>query len=94
MRQLVETPRFRRMFRKHVRRNPALRVRIEQTLHLMSEDAFAPSLATHKLSGDLFGLLACSCGYDCGIIFTIEVDDVAQQEVILLLSIGTHEEVY
>ncbi len=94
MRPLVETPRFRRMFRKHVRRNPALRARIEQTLHLMSEDILAPSLATHKLGGELNGLLACSCGYDCRIVFTIEIDEVEQQEVILLISIGTHEEVY
>lgn len=94
MRPLVETPRFRRMFRRHVRRNPALRTRIEETLRLMSEDVFAPSLATHKLSGELFGLLACSCGYDCRIVFAIEIDDVEQQEVILLISIGTHEEVY
>ncbi len=94
MRPLVETPRFRRMFRKHVRRNPALQARIEQTLRLMSEDVFSPSLATHKLGGELFGLLACSCGYDCRIVFTIETDDVEQQEVILLISIGSHEEVY
>jgi mRNA-degrading endonuclease YafQ of YafQ-DinJ toxin-antitoxin module len=29
-------------------------------------------LATHKLEGKLAHLLACSCGYDCRIVFEIE----------------------
>ncbi|WP_299516923.1 hypothetical protein [Mucilaginibacter sp.] len=50
-----------------------------------------PTLRTHKLSGKLAAYLACSCGYDCRIIFTIEKDNV---ENILLLDIGTHDDVY
>jgi mRNA-degrading endonuclease YafQ of YafQ-DinJ toxin-antitoxin module len=37
MRAIVETPQFRRAFRRFVRRNPALRQRIEQVL-LDAED--------------------------------------------------------
>ncbi len=58
----------------------------------MEEDAFSAQLKTHKLSGSLYGLLACSCGYDCRIIFTIEKEK--NEEVILLIDIGTHDEVY
>ena len=60
----------------------------------MQLDVFAPSLGIHKLSGNLFGLLACSCGYDCRIVFTIEQDAENDREVIVLLDIGTHDEVY
>jgi mRNA interferase YafQ len=38
----------------------------------MEEDVFAASLSTHKLSGTLEGLRACTCDYDCRIVFSIE----------------------
>jgi mRNA-degrading endonuclease YafQ of YafQ-DinJ toxin-antitoxin module len=93
MREVVETPQFRRAFRRFVRRNPALRERITQTLRWMSEDVFAPALGAHKLGGELYGLMACSCGYDCRIIFSVELD-AERREVILLYTLGTHDEVY
>ncbi len=93
-RRLVLTPKFARAFRKFVRQDRRLRSRIEETLREMSADAFAPSLATHRLSGALQGLWASSCGYDCRILFSIETDPDSGNEVILLLNIGTHDEVY
>lgn len=94
MRELVLTPKFRRAFRKFVRNDSTLQVKIEQTLVKMQEDVFSPSLGTHKLSGNLQGLRACSCGHDCRIVFIIESDLQTQYEVIILLDIGTHDEVY
>jgi mRNA-degrading endonuclease YafQ of YafQ-DinJ toxin-antitoxin module len=60
----------------------------------MEEDIFAPALGTHKLSGALSGLRACSCGYDCRIVFSLEHDSDSGAEVIVLLDIGSHDEVY
>jgi mRNA interferase YafQ len=60
----------------------------------MEQGVFAPSLSTHSLKGELLGLKACSCGYDCRIVFSIEVDPDTQNEVIILLDIGTHDDVY
>jgi mRNA-degrading endonuclease YafQ of YafQ-DinJ toxin-antitoxin module len=60
----------------------------------MQDDLYVPALSTHKLSGQLIGLWACSCGYDCRIVFAIELDNETQLEVIVLLDIGTHDEVY
>ncbi|MBD2579132.1 type II toxin-antitoxin system mRNA interferase toxin, RelE/StbE family [Oscillatoria sp. FACHB-1406] len=94
MRSLVLTPKFRRAFRKFAKRNSDLQQRIEDTLQQMETDVFAPSLGTHKLSGKLDGLQSCSCGYDCRIVFSIEQDTEADNEVIVLLDIGTHDEVY
>ena len=92
-RELVLTPKFKRAFRKFVRGNARLQKRIEDTLTQIQEDVFAASLGTHKLSGTLKGLRACSCGYDCRIVFSIERNP-AGGEVIVLLDIGTHDEVY
>jgi len=94
MRLLVLTPKFRRAFRKFVKRDSALQERIEETLQQMEADVFAPNLGTHKLSGKLDGLQSCSCGYDCRIVFSIEQDTEADSEIIVLLDIGTHDEVY
>jgi mRNA interferase YafQ len=94
MRPLVLTPKFRRAYRRYIRRDRALQDRLEDTLRRLEADAFALSLGTHKLSGELFGLWACSCGYDCRIVFALERNEATGQEVILLLDIGSHDEVY
>ncbi|MBD2775266.1 type II toxin-antitoxin system YafQ family toxin [Iningainema tapete] len=94
MRQLVLTPKFKRSFRKFVKRNTNLQKQIEETLVKMQSDVFATELSTHKLEGKLAGLRACSCGYDCRVVFSIEKDEESESEVIVLLDIGTHDEVY
>lgn len=94
MRQLVVTPKFRRAYRKLAKRDPSLQKRIDGVLRQMQADVFAPTLGTHKLSGALFGLWASSCGYDCRIVFSLEIDEDSGSEVILLLDIGAHDEVY
>ena len=94
MRKLVKTKRFERTFRKFVRRDPRLQRRIEETLLALSVDAFTPALETHKLSGRLSSALACSCGYDCRIIFFLDEEVASGDEVIVLVDIGTHDEVY
>lgn len=60
----------------------------------MQADVFAPALGTHKLGGALWGLWASSCGYDCRVVFSLEADEESGREVILLLDIGAHDEVY
>jgi mRNA interferase YafQ len=93
-RALVLTPPFRRAFRKFARRRPELQRKIEDTLRQMELDLFAPALGAHKLSGDLAGLRACSCGYDCRIAYSIEKDGRTGLEVIVLHNVGTHDQVY
>lgn len=93
-RELVLTPGFKRAFRKFAQRNATLQKRIEKTLTIMQDDVFAIALGTHKLSGSLLGLRACSCGYDCRIVFSIEPNPTGDGEVIVLFDIGTHDEVY
>ena len=67
MRELVLTPKFKRAFRRLVRKDPGLQRPIEVALRRMAEDLDHPSLRAHHLSGKLAGLFACSCGYDCRI---------------------------
>ncbi len=94
MRELVLTARFERSFSKLVRKNPSLQDRIETALLRMAADLADPKLKTHHLSGSLSGCFACSCGYDCRIVFLKEKNKTNGKEVLVLLDIGTHEEVY
>jgi mRNA-degrading endonuclease YafQ of YafQ-DinJ toxin-antitoxin module len=78
----------RRFAKKHPDAAEGLRSALEQ----LAEDAFHPSLKTHKLKGDLDGSWACSAGYDLRIVFAFV--DHEGQEAILLETVGTHDEVY
>ncbi len=93
-RKLVLSKSFAKSYRKFIAKKPPLIPLIDKALLKLEEDAFAPGLKTHKLSGNLYGYFACSCGYDCRIVFSIIQDDKAKAEFILLIDIGTHEEVY
>ncbi len=92
MKRIFATPRYKREYKSFVRRFPFLRNRIQETLKLLESDVHSPSLKTHKLEGKLLGFESCSCGYDCRIVFSIEPAD--GEEIIVLYSIGTHDQVY
>lgn len=94
MRNVVLTAKFLRAFRKFAKNNPKLQKRIQETILEMTQDVFAAHLGVHKLSGHLWGLMACSCGYDCRIIFSIAINPTTQEEVLTLVDIGKHDEVY
>ncbi len=91
---LKSTSSFDKAYRKWVRRYPHLKGQIDKTLRQLEQDLNSNSLQTHKLSGKLKSLWACSCGYDCRIIFSIETEVHTGQKFIVLVDIGTHEEVY
>ena len=94
-RKLVLSKAFEKAYQKFTGKNQALKSSIAKALLKLHHDAFDPALRTHKLSGNLASYLACSCGYDCRIIFTIEKDvNDPKIENILLLDIGTHDDVY
>ena len=93
-RKLVLSKSFIKSYKKFTAKNDDLKAVIEKALFKLEENAFAPGLRTHKLSGNLFGYFACSCGYDCRIIFSIERNIKTKTEVIILVDIGTHDAVY
>ena len=94
-RNLILSKEFKKSFKKFAGKNAILEASVEKAFEKLKQDAFDTSLKTHKLSGKLASYFACSCGYDCRIIFIIEKDlNTNQQENIVLLDIGTHDAVY
>jgi len=93
MRNLVISSSFKRAFKTITKRRSDLRSKIEETLKLLASDPYHPNLRTHKLKGKLLGAWACSVEYDCRIVFRFEQSETLEEEI-LLIDIGTHDEVY
>ena len=94
MKILVWSDAFVRAFKRAVRHQPGFREKVERTLMQLSEDPFHPALHSHKLKGRLAGAWACTVDYDYRILFEFVQDSESGEEEILLLTVGTHDEVY
>jgi mRNA-degrading endonuclease YafQ of YafQ-DinJ toxin-antitoxin module len=77
-----------------MRKRPDLNSDIAEALRLLLVNPFAPQHETHKLKGKLSGSWACSAGYDLRIVFDFVKAEKDKDDDILLLAIGTHDEVY
>lgn len=91
-RKLLRSKAFVRAARRAVKKDPQLAPQLSLALSRLSEDAFAPILRSHKLKGTLRGKWAASASYDCRIVFRFVEHE--GEEAILLLTVGSHDEVY
>ena len=91
-RVLLPTAAFERSVKRYASKHPASLPLIRETLARLEADAFEPRLRTHKLKGPLAEDWASSAGYDLRIVFRLMPHEGS--EAILLLSVGTHDEVY
>ncbi|BAU11204.1 hypothetical protein LEP3755_16970 [Leptolyngbya sp. NIES-3755] len=91
--ELVWSSAFSRKLKRLLRQNPQMKTQIEQTLEQLAIDPFDPKLGTHKLKGDLADCWSCSINYSDRIVFQF-VENPETAEEILLLTLGSHDEVY
>lgn len=91
-RELVLASTFVRAVKRFGKKDQAALAAIRATLEILQGDPFDPRLGSHKLKGSLAGLWSCSAGYDLRIVFEMTTNN--DQEAILLVSVGTHDEVY
>ncbi|MCG6134212.1 MAG: type II toxin-antitoxin system mRNA interferase toxin, RelE/StbE family [Nostoc sp. LLA-1] len=94
MRVLVWDSSFKRAFKRVVRKNPRLEEKIFEILELLVAEPFAPTLKSHKLRGNLEGMWACWVEYDCRIIYAFQPNPDEDEDMIVLIDLGTHDEVY
>ncbi|HSR17291.1 MAG TPA: type II toxin-antitoxin system mRNA interferase toxin, RelE/StbE family [Ignavibacteriaceae bacterium] len=88
------TSSYKKSFKKITKNDPTLKDKIIATMNMLQEDPFHPKLKTHKLKGILEGIWACSIEYDTRIIFDFVKNQSSDKTEILLINIGTHDEVY
>ena len=91
-RLLLRSPAFSRDLRGWLKSHPGTADALSAALEQLSADSAHPSLRTHKLRGALADCWACSAGYDLRVVFEFVRHEKA--EAILLLALGTHDEVY
>ena len=91
-RALLPSKAFIRSAKRLTKRDSSVVADLEAVLELLAEDAFHPSLRTHKLKGKLAKSWACSAGYDLRVVFQLVKHE--GKEALLLEAAGTHDEVY
>lgn len=89
MLRLEWTTRFERNLKKWIEKHPTDYSLIRSKLEIFTQSPYEKELKNHKLSGQLSGLRAITIRYDCRIVFSMVDDNTA-----MLVSIGTHDEVY
>jgi len=88
--KLIRDEHYQRKERKFFRKHPELLDKYSAVLKKLKVNPFEPSLKTHRLKGELSEFHACSLTHEYRIFFWF----VIQGEVIYLVDIGSHDEVY
>ena len=87
----ITTPQqFLRQARKFFKKHPDLKPRFARVVADLQDDPFQPGLALHPLVGKLAGCHAVSLTYSYRITLTLLITE----KEIILLDIGSHDEVY
>jgi len=85
---------YKKAFKRTVKINPDAKQRIINVMEKLSIDPFSFELKTHKLKGILENSWACAAAYDLRIIFNFVKNAETSETEILLIDIGTHDQVY
>ncbi|PTN33793.1 type II toxin-antitoxin system mRNA interferase toxin, RelE/StbE family [Desulfonatronum sp. SC1] len=94
MYKLAWSQSFKRGYKKAVRSNPHLEQKNHDMLEFLCKEPFDSRLRSHKLYGKLDGLWACRVEHDCRIVFAFDKDPQTGDQLIALIDVGKHDEVY
>jgi len=75
---------------KFIKKHKELLKQYEKTLKLLELNPFHPSLRLHKLQGRLEGL----CSVSINITYRIVIECLIEDDKIVMIDIGHHDEVY
>jgi len=81
---------YRKAELRFLKRHPDLKARYRKTLEMLGQDPFHPSLRLHPLKGHLAGLHSAALSLQYRITLELEI----REREIVLVSIGSHDEVY
>ena len=79
-----------RRARKFLRKHPEIHSQYRKTLQLLELDPYHPALRLHSLEGRLKGLSSVSINMSYRIVLELEI----RGEEIILINIGSHDQVY
>ena len=87
---LIFTDSYKKRARLFAREHPELKEPYRKVLELLSYNPFHPSLRIHALSGKLTGLHSVSINLS----YRITLEIMMTEEEIILVNVGSHDEVY
>ena len=89
MPKIIFTHSYEKKAAKFIKKHPELKNQYSKTLQLMEINPNHPSLRLHQLKGKLSDLHSISIN----ISYRITIEFITQEDTIILISIGTHDEV-
>lgn len=90
MAEIIYTESYIKRARKFIKKHPDLLSQYEKTLKLLEINPEHPSLRLHKLRGKLSELYSVSIN----ITYRICIDFLIEDDKIIPIDVGTHDEVY
>ncbi len=90
MAKIIFTQSYERRARKFIKNHPELSSQYEKTLKLLEINPSHPSLRLHKLEGKLSDLYRVSIN----ISYRISLEFYISDDKIILINVGSHNEVY
>lgn len=88
--QLVFPDSYLKRARKFICKHPELIKQYEKTLLLLELNPYHPSLRLHQLQGQLSGLSSISINMSYRLVLDFKITDTE----IILLNVGSHDQVY
>lgn len=88
--KITRTDKYLKKLIKFLKTHPNLQTKYEKTIELLEINPHHPSLRLHKLQGNLNGFFSISIDLS----YRILIDFIIMENEIILLDIGTHDEVY
>jgi mRNA-degrading endonuclease YafQ of YafQ-DinJ toxin-antitoxin module len=88
--RIIYTKSYLKRATKFARRHPDLLAQYEKALKLLELNPFHPSLRLHRLSGSLSDLHSISIN----ISYRITLEFLIEDGKIILVNVGSHDEVY
>ena len=90
MYKLVESQSYKKKLTKFFKKHKNLLSKYEKTMFLLESNPFHPSLRLHKLQGSLKEFHSVSIDMD----YRILLDFIVVDKQIILVDIGSHDEIY
>ncbi len=88
--KLIYTESYVKRAKRFAKQHPELKMQYQKALMLLEKDPFHPSLRLHALQGKLSELHSVSIN----ISYRITLEMIIQQNEIILVNVGSHQDVY
>jgi len=88
--KIILSESYKKEEKKFLKKHPDLKEKYKKTLKTLMVDPFYPSLRLHKLQGDLGNYYSVSINMS----YRILLDFIIVDSEIILIKIGSHDEVY